>query len=808
MFCWFLREKRSNDGTALIPSQILSRVAAKQGHSSRNPGPLFFEVLNKRLRNREERFKAQILRPSLSERWTVRSRDVDDCYKFDKALQRSDAGKIEVPDDWLHKFFDLLETYNFTVDENTSFDIDLSIDPEMLGRIFENLLARINPETGQTVRKGTGSFYTPREIVEYMVDQSLSNYLVQATELSQERISALVNYDLTSDEQLTLTVAEKQDVLKALSEAKILDPACGSGAFPMGILQKIVFILQRVDPDAMQWLQKQLVGAGPELRRHLEEEFGNKNFDYLRKLGVIRESIYGVDIQPIATEISRLRCSLTLVVDQSVKDDAPNRGIEPLPNLDFKFVTANSLIKLPAAHTGQIDLFDDQEGIAELKEIRNQYFTASESERDQIRYRFAQVQKSMFQKMIAGNGIAELTQKLSAWDPFSHKTTDWFDSEWMFGIKQGFDIVIANPPYVSVKGLSAEVKSHLANQFETAQGRFNLFTLFIEKGITLLSKGGTMTFIIPEGLYSHIEYRHIRHYILKNADINLINQFSTRVFEASVDTSIISLSKRLHQLGDSFYVFRDLGDKTMELEQSEFLKLPNYLFPVNLLAKSATIIMRLLNGEFEPLGKIIEIQQGIIYSGVPRDEIFSNEKVNSSYKPVLDGRDILKWYINWDRKLSNKFIEYSDKLHRARDERLFTAKEKIVLPRRSLGISCSFDDQQYYALNTAYVCLPKNQDWNLKYLIGCLNSKLINFFYSNLYLGWQITIPALDSIPIVRADSSTQGQLAALVDEAAIHARAGDADALEKIERQIDQVVYRLYNLTSEEVSLIEGRGN
>jgi len=353
IFCWFLREKRSESGTALVPSEILSRDAASvSNYYHAVLAPLFFEVLNKHLRGREEKFHKAPYTTIPYLNGGLFSPDADDYYKFDKLRQMSSSSEVKIPDGWIRKLFDLLELYNFTVDENTSFDVDLSIDPEMLGRIFENLLARINPETGETVRKGTGSFYTPREIVEYMVDESLKAYLASSTSIQPEKIERLVSYDHGEATGVGLDAGERSEVLQALGSAKILDPACGSGAFPIGILQKIVFILQKVDPESKSWLKRQLIGASPELRHHLEEEFRNKNFDYLRKLGVIRESIYGVDIQTIATEISRLRCFLTLVVDQDVKDDVPNRGIEPLPNLEFKFVTANSLIGLDAEGTG------------------------------------------------------------------------------------------------------------------------------------------------------------------------------------------------------------------------------------------------------------------------------------------------------------------------------------------------------------------------------------------------------------------------------------------------------------------------
>ena len=814
IFCWFLREKQSGAGTPLIPTGILSREAANElNYYHSTLAPLFFEVLNKRLRNREDRFQGADFATIPYLNGGLFSPDVDDYYKFNKGSQKSEAGKIEVPNDWLDKFFDLLEMYNFTVDENTSFDIDLSIDPEMLGRIFENLLARINPETGETVRKGTGSFYTPREIVEYMVDQSLCSYLVQFTSLSQERISALVNYDLASDDQVTLTIDEKQDVLNALSVVKILDPACGSGAFPMGILQKIVFILQRVDPDAKQWLQKQLLGAGPELKRHLEEEFGNKNFDYLRKLGVIRESIYGVDIQPIATEISRLRCFLTLVVDQSVEDDAPNRGIEPLPNLDFKFVTANSLIPLPEAHTGQIDLFDDQEGIAELKEIRSEYFTAGESEREQIRYRFAQVQKSMFLKMIAGKGFAELTQKLSAWDPFSHKSTDWFDSEWMFGVEQGFDIVIANPPYVDSEHMvmnSPNFRNELKETYETARGNWDLFIPFIEKGFKETKNEGVLTYIVPNKIigakYAATLRKFLNDYvILEIRDYSRINVFD----QADVYPVTISIKKsRDDSATSNFLIMKDF----------DTIKAKNVVLRSDLIGDNLWDKYFLENEYFQliyRLSKLANFREAnvLILGAATVSEAYEIKKylVDSRQQPeslkLINTGTIDKYKSLWGIQ-KTQYIKDGYHFPVISKESLKnisqTRYEQALMPKLIIA-GMSNEIEVYYDSDGEFVpgkstSFITGTDTDLKFYLAILNSKLVSFYVSNMYhslkmAGGYLNIgkEILENVPLPKVDDAIKSQVAAL---------AGNGTELSQ---EIDQFVYGLYGLAADEIKIIEG---
>jgi hypothetical protein len=414
----------------------------------------------------------------------------------------------------------------------------------LLIRIFKNLLAEINPETGESARKSTGSYYTPRVIVDYMIDESLLLYLKNQTQIDEEKLRTVISYDLHDDEENPLTEDENEHIITALEKVKILDPACGSGAFPIGALQKIVFILQQADPEGQLWFKKQIKNTSPELRRVVEREFAHKNFDYIRKLGIIRENIYGVDIQPIATEISRLRCFLTLVVDERIQEDLENRGIEPLPNLDFKFVTANSLIGLPESQTNsQIGLFEDDAGIRELKELRDMLFNASGAERDQLKLQFVQAQNRMFQRLISEGrrGLADLTTKLSTWDPFSHKSSSWFDPEWMFGIKDGFNIVIANPPYISyglrgTQKMTTEERKSLVSLFpNSAEYKISIYAIFIDKAIQLSKlDGGIQTYIVPDSFLLGRYFSKIRAQILKYCKIIHLSWMPDKIFETTI----------------------------------------------------------------------------------------------------------------------------------------------------------------------------------------------------------------------------------------------------------------------------------
>ncbi|MCD4817828.1 MAG: hypothetical protein K8S23_03960 [Candidatus Cloacimonetes bacterium] len=357
VFCWFLKKKKSNNGIPLISEEILSVKAISNNYYHNILEPLFFEVMNTPINKRKESItnnklfsKIPFLNGGLFDPELHK-----DYYKYSPMEKEYKlAFNLFIPDEWFITFFSVLELYNFTIDENTSIDIDLSVDPEMLGRIFENLLAEINPETEKTARKATESYYTPRPIVEYMVNESLIQYLLtnainnkKNLETFETKIRNLLDYTIEENE---LTKVESSSVIEALNRIKILDPACGSGAFPMGILQKMLLIRQKVDSESIEWVMKQLELI-PDImvRKVFEEKLMDENWDYKYKMSAILHSIYGIDIQPIAVELSKLRFFLTLMVDEAINDEKPNRVINPLPNLSFKFLAANTLIGLPEA---------------------------------------------------------------------------------------------------------------------------------------------------------------------------------------------------------------------------------------------------------------------------------------------------------------------------------------------------------------------------------------------------------------------------------------------------------------------------
>ncbi|TSA25643.1 hypothetical protein D4R71_04965 [bacterium] len=247
----------------------------------------------------------------------------------------------------------ILSAYNFTIDENDPNDQEVALDPELLGKVFENLLASFNPETSSTARKATGSYYTPREIVDYMVMQSLKEYFKTHLKDIEELDKKLDDLFTTDNENNPFDERDTKNIVKLIDALRIVDPAVGSGAFPMGILNKLVFILGKLDPENELWKQTQINAVAhnvpdpvikQDLINQIEIKFREKNPDYGRKLYLIQKCIYGVDIQQTAVEIAKLRFFISLLVDEKIDKEKENWGIEPLPNLDFKIMQGNSLI--------------------------------------------------------------------------------------------------------------------------------------------------------------------------------------------------------------------------------------------------------------------------------------------------------------------------------------------------------------------------------------------------------------------------------------------------------------------------------
>ncbi len=500
----------------------------------------------------------------------------------------------------------ILNRYKFTIAENTPIEEEVALDPELLGQVFENLLAAYNPETGTTARKQTGSFYTPREIVNYMVDESLIVYLQNTLFCRSEFPLATSNANTVSmtietklrhlltynDEPHQFTNTEVEYLISAIDTLKILDPACGSGAFPMGILHKLVFLLSKLDPRNAQWRQRQIdrvqstittaeqiddsvirESTIDELEREIDsinEAFERNELDYGRKLYLIENCIYGVDIQPIATQIAKLRFFISLIVEQKIDNTRDNRGVRPLPNLETKFVAANTLLDVekPAQMTLRNPEIDSKEKA--LEEVRRRHFTAR-TPRTKERYRKRDAElRTEISTLLQQDGFpSETTEKISAWDPYDQNTSaDFFDPEWMFGITDGFDVMIGNPPYVRQEKIK-HLKPTLKKRYACYTGAADLYVYFYERGLQLLSPKGIHTFICSNSWLDVNYGAPLQKYLLDNTNSAVIcHSEAEREFESADINTIVSILHNGTPTPDShicFLTFKTfIGDPDVE----------------------------------------------------------------------------------------------------------------------------------------------------------------------------------------------------------------------------------------------------
>ena len=396
----------------------------------------------------------------------------------------------------------ILHNYKFTIVENTPVDQEIALDPELLGKVFENLLASYNEETKTTARKQTGSFYTPRPIVEYMVDESLKAHLKGAlikVGMSETDAHADLEILFAYTEQVhPFSEREVATLLDAIHTCKILDPACGSGAFPMGMLHKLVFIIHKLDPDNVRWEQLQIDAAAkiPDYSARdaaiaaIERDFAYNEGDYGRKLYLIENCLYGVDIQPIAIQISKLRFFISLVCDQRTnRNKKDNHGIRPLPNLETKFVAADTLIGLEIED--QFDLFVNPRVKAlesELQRVRHDHFAATTRQRKLALQKRDKELRDALTKELKQVSFADQTasRKLADWNPYDpQQSADFFEPLWMFdqSLAEGFDILVGNPPYISVERFAGTpIQAKWQETFSTYAARGDVYCFFYECG--------------------------------------------------------------------------------------------------------------------------------------------------------------------------------------------------------------------------------------------------------------------------------------------------------------------------------------
>lgn len=725
---------------------------------------------------------------------------------------------------------DILKRYNFTVEENTPFDKEVSLDPELLGKVFENLLAAYNPETQSTARKQTGSFYTPREIVQYMVDESLVAHVKRIVgEDIEPEFRRLLQY---TDDPVDLSPEQRKSIMQSLYECRILDPACGSGAFPMGMLQQMVHILGRIDPENVEWKKMMMdmaVGETTEafqadskeerqelladIERSFDENINRP--DYARKLYLIEHCIYGVDIQPIAIQISKLRFFISLVVDQRTNiDPADNFGIRPLPNLEAKFVAANTLIGLAKKDATLFDTDAIKEKEQALKLAKHKIFSAK-TIRTKRKYR--QLVKDLrheLANMMEKTGAVgcEEARQLASWDMFDQNaSSSFFDPQWMFDVKEGFDIVIANPPYVLLQNsdISIETQNNLKETYCVAQYKVDLYHLFIERGGKLLDKNGFLCYITSSTFLTNTYTEKLRQFMLDGFSVSFIVNIEDSVFEACVNTCIIGMARDRSASNELVYYKGVLKPNFIASElsicpQIEYLH-ANLCIIQPMGNYDDNLIMSKIEDNSAPLKNYALVKFGMqlrnrkIY---PTDVITNPdcEELTPFHRKCLTGKDIMECYSVYNNRYC--YFNREAKCGGCWDESVQNAKVKILIRQVGAIPVCGIDVNGYAVLNSAFMVIAHSI--NHYALLGLLNSKVLKYYWSKKFEDKRKAFPKIkgsyiELLPIIKINDD---YFNSLVKKTVSMRKEGD-NCVKEI-NEMNLMVYKLYNLTYDEVKVVD----
>lgn len=763
--------------------------------------------------------------------------------------------------------------YHFTIDENDPEDHEVGIDPEMLGHIFENLLED---------NKDKGAFYTPKAIVQYMARESLRHYLETHLGPDPEIAILLAEKDLTRLAKDGFVKQHAKRIATLLEDVKICDPAIGSGAFPIGLLQEILWTRLTLNWELNT----------PEDRARLKRE-------------IIRNSIHGVDLDPGAVEIARLRFWLALVVDEEIP--------RPLPNLDYKIHRADSLVEYirgEPAHLGDVNTAGGmmKAAVDELIAAKKSLFDAHRlPEKRAARFALYRALASLAQLEFTrmrndeglfgtdpvrtaqlDKGVKEFGQRIREIDAVKKEKTamqdtclarlqNWFDDPerptflWHlhFGevfAKGGFDIVVANPPYVRHETISG-IAPLLRERFKVAASRADLLIFFYEQSVNLLREGGTLTFITSNKYYRAAYGAKLRPFLKKQLTFHTLIDFGDApVFDAIAYASILIGTKTeapaKHQLRAYSWQVSDAIAQVPQIIEREGIPLAQADLADDgwRLENPASIrLLEKLRKTGKPLGEYVggKFYYGIktgfndafVLTSEQRNQLIAvDPKSAELIKPFLRGRDVKRWLVRHENlyliafphgfhtklkdypailKHLTKFEEDLKKRGQCTSSRgnkeggqhhwleldnnpktEFLASfevPKIVMPAIERAATFVVDREGHYSNDKTNICVAENPDA----LCCILNSKTLWWALTRLAAtkqnGYYEFKPLyIRELPIPPATPEEQTRLATLAERAAGFAKSGDKDSLRATEREIDGIVHQLFHLTPAEIALIE----
>ncbi|MBI3960908.1 MAG: Eco57I restriction-modification methylase domain-containing protein, partial [Chloroflexi bacterium] len=690
---------------------------------------------------------------------------------------------------------DVFDRYNFTVNEAEPLEKEVAIDPEMLGKVFENLIE-------DNRRKGLGAYYTPREIVHYMCQESLINYLDTALNQTSEVSNAIPRADIETfihrGEQISHYEAVETEyrirmpksieqharqIDEALAEITVCDPAVGSGAFPVGMMNEIV--------RARSALTPYFNAIGERTPYHFKRHAS-------------QHCLYGVDIDPGAVEIAKLRLWLSLVVDE---EDV--KQIKPLPNLDYKIVAGNSLLGIP---------FKSQR-VGEIERLKDTLFDETDhAKKAELK---AQVDKLLAEVFAASK------KSLGYEVNFDFQI---FFSE-VFREKGGFDVVIANPPYVSAlefsKQHSKAERTLLKKNYQTARGAYDIYVLFIERGLNFLAKGGVLAYINPNKYLSAKYAEALREYILSNGSlVKLLDVSGIIVFEQAAVYPVVTVILKSPSALDRVTIFLPRTRQAQIFDPVNFVKtsvsskvlrsLPEYIWGF-LLSPNIEILLKFTK-EVSHLSDVASINASS--TAREADEYgayIQNQQSKNSLKLVNTGtieKFSSRWGIIHLTNAGQKYLTPYLPLDKARvnsRRRDLYRSPKLIFAKMAKFCEAFYDvDGEYASINTNCLYDPKD-GISLGFMAGYCNSTLFMFFYAQFFGSlrmsggyYQFQSPQFRVLPFKKPDASIDARVSGFVkDILTAKERNPDADTT-ALEREIDQLVYQIYGLTAEEIAIVE----
>lgn len=779
VFLHFLQKKGWLNGNPTFLRDLFFFSPHKDDFLDQVLEPLFFGIFNTEKGQREKLFASEHWDKNLLKEWESMP------YLNGGLFERDEIDKmaIKLPASLFDDLFSFLASYNFTVDENDPDDAEIGVDPEMLGKIFESLLED---------NKAKGAFYTPKEIVRYMCKESLIAHLAsKLPDVSEIFIRTFVE---THEMQPELETC--RDILESvLRDVKICDPAIGSGAFPMGLLNEL-------------WRCREALGTGLS-RLQLKKE-------------IIENNIYGVDIERGAIDIARLRFWLSIVVDS---DKA-----EPLPNFDYKFMQGNSLIESyggfdlsriagktvgrPSTSTQYVIGLDSDLSRKNLQKLLHEYFSVTDHlKKATMRQAINDEVKRLI--LNSAGGTPSFISKLNALDPSANQEFflwhTWFKDIFDGG---GFDIVIGNPPYFQVKKGMVD-KDKFPYSEGKDKGKQNIYKLFVECSYNILSPNGICALITQSSLMCDSSAQYTRELLLKKTTLFQVIEFPKvashpegQLFKGALVATCIVLYRKTIPSKEHVFCLSAHNDLTT-LENFDFAQLSQqtpidfypegYCFP--LIRRQDFPIIEKMNDGTMFLGKMIQ-------SSSQGDFNLTNESFCFSTKPtdvkMYRGCHVHRYYI--DNEVEEFILGgYKNDIVQNNIKNRYIVCQQIsgMSDKRRFNVAITKQDKCLFGNSVNKLAIGR--EYNLFYILAIINSQVIDWYFRKTSTNNHVNIYELEQLPIPKASIEQQKPIVELINKIMEKKQFNSAADISSLEKEIDKKVYELYGLTDEEIKIIEG---